>query len=54
MHGVATNMKNVPNTPDFPHYHLLIIIMTHRIFLKVDKGPSHAAVKQHTFNPPKE
>jgi len=54
MHGVAINMKTVPNTPDFPHHHLPILILTHLFILKMDKGPLHAAVKQHTFSPPKE
>lgn len=54
MHGVATNTKNVPNTPDLPHHHLPMLILTHLFILKTDKGPSHAAVKQYTFNPPKE
>lgn len=53
MHGVATNVKNAPNTPDFPHHHLQILILTHLIIRKMYKGPSHAAVKQHTFKPPK-
>jgi len=44
MHGVANNVKNVHNTPDFPHHHLPVFIMTHLFILKIDKGPSHVAV----------
>jgi hypothetical protein len=44
MHGVDTSVKKVPNTPDFPHHHLPVLMLTHLFILKMDKGPSHAAV----------